>query len=66
MTMVLLMLAAIVLLAFGAMEIVERRTEELKRIEREGRREKNGFRLRFLVSEYNQRKAELEALEELL
>lgn len=49
-----------------AMEIVERRTEELKRIEREGRREKNGFRLRFLVSEYNQRKAELEALEELL
>lgn len=49
-----------------AMEIVQRRTEELKRIEAEGRREKNGFRLQFLAKQYNQRKEELEALEELL
>lgn len=56
--------------AFGnwgrAMEIVERRTKELREIERQGRREKNSFRIQFIAREYNQRKEELEALEELL
>ena len=47
-------------------EIVLRRSEELKKIESEGKREKNSFRLQFIAREYNERKRELEAFEELL